>query len=132
LTFWHSGRPPEWALYPLCFLMGAGVTATTLPVPCAREVNLPSMTGVAVGIANAGGFAGAALVQPLFGWILDMGWQGTIENGVKIYPQEAFWLAFVFCTLIAAVSVGLTLMIKETHCLNVAQETVFDKNSCRG
>lgn len=132
LTFWHSGKPPEWALYPLCFLMGAGVAATTLPVPCAREVNLPSMTGVAVGIANAGGFAGAALVQPLFGWILDMGWQGTIENGVKIYPQEAFWLAFVFCTLIAAVSVGLTLMIKETHCLNVAQETVFDKNSCRG
>jgi sugar phosphate permease len=132
LTFWHSGKPPEWALYPLCFLMGAGVAATTMPVPCAREVNLPSMTGVAVGIANAGGFAGAALIQPLFGWILDLGWQGTIQNGVKIYPQEAFWTAFVFCTVIAAISVGLTLMVKETRCVNVAHEIISNNTSCKG
>lgn len=124
MTFWHSGKPPEWALYPLCFLMGAGVAATTMPVPCVREVNLPGATGVAVGIANAGGFVGAALIQPLFGLILDQGWQGMMQNGVKIYPQEAFWTAFVFCTILSAIAVALTLFVKETRCLNVAHQFI--------
>lgn len=63
-TLWNGGKPPVWALYPLCFALGAGFASVALTLACAKEVNPPQMTGIAAGLVNAGPFIGAALVQP--------------------------------------------------------------------
>jgi sugar phosphate permease len=124
LTIWNGGKPPVAALYPLCFAIGAGAAGIALCLPCAKEVSPPHMTGIAAGLANIGPFLGAALGQPLFGLVLDFKWQGVVEQGVKIYPLEAFQLAFWMCAGLLAVAVVAAFLIKETGCANVAHEII--------
>ncbi len=116
LTVWNGGKPPVWALYPITLAIGLGMSGITISVACVREVNPPHMTGIAAGIANSGPFIGAALMQPIFGWVLDEHWLGALENGVKIYPGSAYQSAFWLCAAVLAVGLGLTLLIKETRC----------------
>jgi len=83
LTIWNGARPAEWGLYPICICMGIGVSGISIAVACAKEVNPPHLTGITVGVVNSGPFVGAALMQPIFGWVLDRNWQGAIEQGVN-------------------------------------------------
>ncbi|HWQ62452.1 MAG TPA: MFS transporter, partial [Negativicutes bacterium] len=69
---------------------------------------------------NVGPFLGAALAQPLFGLVLDLKWQGVYEQGVKVYPLEAFQLAFWLCAGVLAVAVAAAFFVKETRCVNIA------------
>ncbi|MDT8904019.1 MFS transporter [Anaeroselena agilis] len=116
LTVWNGGKPPVGALYPLVFMIGVGMSALTISVACAREVNPPHVAGIAAGFVNSGPFIGAALMQPIFGWVLDLHWQGAIENGVKVYPGSAWQSAFWLCAAVLAVGLALTLLIRETRC----------------
>lgn len=118
LTVWGGGRPPEWALYPITLAIGLGMSGVTISVACVREVNPPHMTGIAAGFANSGPFVGAAMMQPIFGWVLDRHWQGAIEHGVKVYPQAAYQSAFWLCAAGLAAGLAMTLLIKETRCRN--------------
>lgn len=116
LATWNGAMPSEWALYPICFFMGIGVSGVSIAVACAKEVNPTQLTGITVGVVNSGPFVGAALMQPIFGWVLDQNWQGTIEQGVKIYPLTAYQSAFWFCIVIVIIGLIFTLLIKETRC----------------
>lgn len=118
LTVWNGAKPPVWALYPLCFAIGIGMSGITLAVACTKEINSPQVAGIAAGIANTGPFVGAALMQPAFGWVLDEHWQGVIEQGVRIYPLAAYESAFWFCTAILVAGLVFTMLIKETSCEN--------------
>jgi sugar phosphate permease len=120
LTLWNGGKPPLWVLYPICFGLGLCMSGVNLNVACGKEVNPPHMTGVVAGIVNSGSFVGAGLMQPAFGWLLDLNWQGTVEQGARIYSQQAYQSAFCFCAAILALGVMFTLMIKETKCVNVS------------
>jgi sugar phosphate permease len=120
LTLWGGAKPPEWALYPLCLGIGIGMSGITLGIACTKEVNPPQAAGVAAGVANAAPFVGAALMQPAFGWVLDLQWQGDIVQGVRVYPIEAYQTAFGFCTAVLVLGLLFTLKIKETRCGNTA------------
>lgn len=119
LTCWGGAKPPLWALYPISLGIGIGTSGITLGVACSKEVNSPQTAGVAAGIANSGPFVGAAFMQPAFGWVLDHYWQGAIENGVRIYPLEAFQSAFWFCVGVLVIGLLCTLRIRETRCCNI-------------
>lgn len=119
LTCWGGAKPPLWALYPISLGIGIGTSGITLGVACSKEVNSPQAAGVAAGVANSGPFVGAALMQPAFGWVLDHYWQGVAENGVRIYPIEAFQSAFWFCAAVLVIGLFCTLRIKETKCCNI-------------
>lgn len=118
LTCWGGAKPPLWVLYPISLGIGIGTSGTTLGVACIKEVNSTQAAGVAAGVANSGPFVGAALMQPTFGWVLDHYWQGVAENGVRIYPLEAFQSAFWFCAVVLVLGLLCTLRIKETRCCN--------------
>ena len=119
LTVWNGGRPPVWALYPICFGIGLGMSGVNLNVACGKEANSPRLTGVVAGIVNSGSFVGAALLQPLFGWFLDSHWQGVTEHGVRIYPLAAYQSAFWFCAAVVGLGILCTLLIKETGAVNI-------------
>ena len=103
------------ALSLLCFLFGIGVSGVSVAVVCAKEVNPPQMTGIAAGVVNSAPFVGAALMQPAFGWVLDQYWQGSMEQGVKIYTVEAYQHAFGLCAMVLLLGLVATLLIKETY-----------------
>ena len=96
------------------------MAATALNLACAKEVNPPNMAGIAAGVANMGPFAGAALVQPAFGYVLDLYWDGTQIMGIKVYPPEAFEKGFWLCAVILIIALIFALVTKETNCTNAA------------
>ncbi len=116
LTVWNEAHPPAALLYPLCIAFGFGVSGITLSAPCVKEVNPPHATGIATGVTNCGPFLGAAVMQPAFGWILDRHWAGTMEQGIKIYPQSAYAIAFWLCIGVLCIGLISTLFIRETRC----------------
>ena len=122
LTCWNGARPPLAVLYPVCFAMGVGVSGITLGTACVREVNPPQATGLATGLVNSGPFLGAAIMQPLFGWVLDRHWEGAVEQGLKLYPPVAYAAAFWLCIAVLAAGLLATCFIRETRCRMLRQD----------
>ena len=120
LLIWPGGKPPKPLLPFLFFLMGLSASGFILVWACAKEVNLPRGSGCAMGLANMGGFLGAAVMQPLLGWALDSKWDGVVENGVRIYSLEAYRFAFILSTSILILTSVVILGIKETHAVDEA------------
>lgn len=119
ITLWNGGKPPVWAWYPLSLGIGLGMSGVNLNVACGKEITPPAMTGMVAGTVNSGAFLGSALLQPLFGWVLDRNWQGVIEHGIRIYPLSAYRNAFWLCTAVLGVGFCFTCLIKETRGVNL-------------
>jgi sugar phosphate permease len=121
---WNAGKPPLDALYAICFLAGlsAGFTISTLA--CVKEVVPPSISGMSMGLVNIGPFLTAAVLQIVFGAVLDWRWEGVVSDSLRVYGVEAFraGIATIFLGSLAYVVGALTL--KETHCRNLYQEDV--------
>ena len=68
---------------------------------------------------STGLFLGAAIMQPAFGWVMDITWDGTLVEGVRKYAQldyhNGLWLSFGFAVLAIAAS----LRVRETCCHNI-------------
>lgn len=105
-------------LFMLIGLTSGGFVVT---YPCAKEVTQPALSGMAISVVNTGLFLGAAIMQPLFGWVLDAGWDGKIVNGINVYSwgnyQNAMLLMFAF----AVIAVIAASRIKETYCENLTR-----------
>lgn len=99
----------------LFILIGFTAGGFVLTYPCAKEIIHPSLSGMAISVVNTGLFLGAAIMQPLFGWVLDQFWDGTVIANVNHYDLNAYhaamWLMFGFAI------VGLLggLRIRETY-----------------
>ncbi len=140
---WEKGRPPVYALYPLFFIMGIAGTANVPHFGSAKELNDPAYSGLAVGVVNVGAFAGAAILQPLWGYILD--WKkhsmGTLEKmraldmlEAHTYPLEAYRFLFILCLIFLLFCFGLALSIKETRGCNIvvqSKSSIAGHDECR-
>jgi len=85
LTLWNGGKPPVLALYPICFLMGFFTSVMPITHALAKEVVPPFVSGMALGLVNMSIFLAAAVLQIVFGQMLDLGWQGAMLEGARIY-----------------------------------------------
>jgi hypothetical protein len=78
---------------------------------------------MAIALVNTGLFLGTALFQPLFGWAMDLGWDGTMAGGVPVYSaadyDRGLWLLVGFAALAALASRTLV----ETRCHNLTLAT---------
>jgi sugar phosphate permease len=115
LTLYGGGHPPLGAIYPICFFVGLGVASVTLIFASVGEIAEPSVRGTASGLINMGGFISAAVAQPLFGYLLDRGWQGDMVNKVRIYPLAAFQQGLFICCGLAALGFIGALLNRETR-----------------
>ena len=52
----------------------------------------------------------------LFGYALDLRWDGLMEAGARLYPLTAYQLAFGLSALFVAVGVLGAFLVKETYC----------------
>jgi MFS family permease len=115
MVAWPGGKPAPFVLPFLLFAMGFFASGFILVWACVKEVNPIELSGCAIGLANMGGFLGAAIVQPLFGWALDKKWQGIVEEGVRIYPLEAWRFTFLLALVILLSTTLIGILIKEPN-----------------
>lgn len=85
----------------------------------AKEVVAPALSGMAVGLVNTGLFFGAAVMQPLFGWAMDLAWDGRMANGVRVYAAADYHYGFLIMLGFAAIAIVGAVRIRETYCRNI-------------
>jgi len=113
LAAWPGGMLPFGLFYGLSILLGVGAASTILSFPMARESSPPGYTGSVTAAVNLGVFLGLAVLQPLFGYVLDLGWDGLVLEGARIYPLQAYRYGFLVCLLFALTALAAALNYRE-------------------
>lgn len=101
--------------FVLFFLVGFCYTAKTLSFTAVCEIMPPSCSGVAVGFLNTLTMGAGIIFHPLIGKLLDMSWDGTMENGLRIYSEWDYRFAMVVLPICIGSALLLMMFIKETH-----------------
>lgn len=109
-----AGRPPREILFPLYFLLGFFAAVVCLSFAIGKEVSPPWISGMVFATINIGAFTGISVLQPLVGYLLDLRWEGLVVDGVKIYPQQAYYFAFGLCFIPLLLAVLSSFLAKET------------------
>jgi MFS family permease len=100
-------------------LMGFGCGSFALTYAGAKEVVVPALSGMAIALVNTGVFLGAAILQPLFGWIMDLSWSGTLTNGVRVYGSADYQAGFFLMLGCVALAIVASTFFHETRCHNI-------------
>lgn len=119
LTFWNVGNLSPTTLGVLYFLLGFSAGYQGQNLASVKEVTPLAASGLAMGLVNMAPFLTPAVLQPLFGRVLDLGWQGAVFEGARVYPVEAFHSAFLLICGVAAISAVGAFLLKETRCRNL-------------
>ncbi|MFO7601462.1 MAG: MFS transporter [Candidatus Desulfacyla sp.] len=107
---------PIWLLSVLVSIVGFASGAMIIGFAFVKESVPPSLTGTVSGVCNMGVMIGPMVLQPVMGWILDRNWSGGLENGIKIYPLEAYESAFSLMMIGSILAAVLICFTTETHC----------------
>lgn len=118
-VWWWGGALEVSTTMLLCFLMGFSTSGFSLTWACAKEVNPPHLAGMSTSIANVGGFFGAAVMQPLVGWLMDLVWVGTLANGVRVYSLSDFRFGLSIVVVLAFFGLVTAFFVRETRCKNL-------------
>jgi predicted MFS family arabinose efflux permease len=107
--------------YVLFALLGLTTAGFSLTWACSKEVNPPLLSGMSTSVANMGGFMAAALLQPFFGGVMDLGWKGEMIAGARVYDVAAWRYGVLVVTVSAILGAASCWWIKETRCRNIWQ-----------
>jgi hypothetical protein len=86
------------------------------------ENNPPASAGVAIAFVNTVIMASGAAFQPLIGWLLDLGWDGRMEAGARVYATETFQVALLPLVVSNVVGILMVFLVRETNCRNVHRD----------
>ncbi len=97
----------------LFFLNGFTSCSMILAFAAVREHNPPGTTGAAYGLVNTFVVGSGAIFQPLVGWLLDLGWDGTLVAGARVYAEDTYRAALWTLPAISAVGTIAALLMRE-------------------
>ncbi len=121
LTFvLYAPLASPWTFAVLFLICGALLGCMALTYPLAGETNRIELSGTAYAFCNTFNVASGALFQPLIGWLLDLGWDGTMENGARIYSPEAYAWALAVLPAYSVLGLIASLMIRESGAKRMA------------
>lgn len=106
--------PPLWlatAMFIMVGVFGAGMVPS---FALARETTDGSLAGAATGIVNAMTVASGALLQPLVGVVLDLVWDGSMQQGSRVYQPGDYQTAFIILFVTALLGLLLALTLRES------------------
>ncbi len=115
----YSGWAPGLSGKIIFGLMGFAGSSFVITFACAKEVINPELSGMAVSIVNTGCFIGTALMQPLFGWIADRTWDGSIQDGIRVYSSADYHNGLLLMLCFGVIGFLATLLVRETYCHNI-------------
>ncbi len=102
-------------LYIIFLLFGVVASTEVIVFAVAREYVGKQVAGSAIALTNMLIMAGGAVLQPLLGYLLDRGWDGTIANGVHVFSAQDFEHALAFLPISLIAVAVLSLVMRETY-----------------
>ncbi|UUX49709.1 MFS transporter [Nisaea acidiphila] len=94
-------------------LQGFGSATMVLSFAVAREHNPIWANSAALGIINSFVVGSGAVLQPFIGYLLDLGWDGRMADGARVYALETYGAAFVVLPLFCAAGVVAACFIRQ-------------------
>ncbi len=110
---WLIGVPAD-CTFALCVLTGTVAPGFMFAWSLAKEVNPPAHAGMAISVANTGGFLAAGILQPLAGALLD--WH---KAGANVGTMADFRFALSAVACFAVIGFIGALFVHETNCRNI-------------
>ncbi len=101
------------ASYAISIMMGVCLSGFTLAWACAKELNPPHYSGMAISLVNTGGFLAVGLLQPAVGWLIDWSAGDAPLAAAHFVPGMALLTGFALIGLAGA------WCMPETHCRNI-------------
>jgi len=103
------------AIKGLLFVNGVAVAGMVVCFATVREHNDASYAGTAMAFVNMAVIGAGAVMQPVTGWLLDLGWQGEVVAGARVYSADAYRDAFIVLPISCVTALVLALSVRETH-----------------
>ncbi len=110
---------PDWTAAVLLGLIGLSAGGATVTYAVAKEVAPPLFAGMSIAVVNTGLFAGAAFAQSLFGWVMDLAWEGEIIEGFRIYAWVDFRRGLLLSACLSIVGLIAAFRLRESRCQNI-------------
>ncbi|MEO8202257.1 MAG: MFS transporter [Betaproteobacteria bacterium] len=106
---------PYWGL--LALMVGLGIASGVVVIGFAfcKESAPSTLAGTASGIANMGNMLGGMAMQPLIGWLLDLGWDGTMVGDVRVYGFATYAGGFTLMLVWLIAGLVALAFARETH-----------------
>jgi sugar phosphate permease len=105
----------------LLFLFGVFASAQVIIFAIAKDNNPEHLAASAVALANTFVMLMGCILQPLVGKILDLGWDGTMIDGVHHYNNSNFQMALLVIPVLFIISAICSLFLKKNYS-SVAQD----------
>lgn len=118
----YSPWTPGLSGFMIFGFMGVSGSGFVLTFAAAKEIIDPNLSGMAVSVVNTGCFIGTALMQPLFGSLADLAWNGKIVDGIRIYSESDYSRGFMLMLLFAVIAFIGSFRIQETFCRNISAD----------
>lgn len=100
----------------LFFFLGFITSAQIISYPAISESNPHEMSASALGLASVLIMSAPAIFQPVFGWLMDLTWDGKKIDGVPFYSIASFHHALMIMPIAFIVGIMVILFAQETHC----------------
>ena len=106
------GGLPAWTAFVLFFIVGL-CTGGMLTYPLALAL-FPQQVGATVsGFINMSSMVSGIILMPLVGWIVNLSWDGTMLDGMKVYSATDFKMGVAAVVAFICLGVISTLFIKD-------------------
>ena len=106
-------------LMTLIFIIGVGGSAMTVCFGSVRELNDANYSSTSLGLMNMCIVGAGAVMQPLIGWLLDLGWNGALQDGARVYSEANYSSAFFSLLVVNLAAIIASLFLRETHCRQI-------------
>jgi predicted MFS family arabinose efflux permease len=106
-------------LMTLIFIIGVGGSAMTVCFGSVRELNDANYSSTSLGLMNMCIVGAGAVMQPLIGWLLDLGWNGALQDGARVYSEANYSSAFFSLLVVNLAALIASLFLRETYCRQV-------------
>ncbi|MDR2158303.1 MAG: MFS transporter [Holosporaceae bacterium] len=103
---------PIWAAFVLFFFTGFSCGAV-LAFPLAIAVFPSSIGATVTSFINMASMVSGVILMPLIGYIIDLSWDGTVENGIKAYSTNDFRIGLTSVFAFSAMGIILSFLIKD-------------------
>ncbi|MGI9311362.1 MAG: MFS transporter, partial [bacterium] len=111
------------AMSALFFALGVSGSMMTIAFGSMREVNAPQHSATAMGLVNMCVVGSGAVMQPLIGWLLDLGWDGRIVDGARVYAAADYTAAFSVLVGSNLLALGCVALLRETYCRPLSEQS---------